>query len=35
MFIQEGSGLRSQYGFTVPNEGWTDTYYEIEGGGFV
>ena len=35
MFIQEGSGLRWQYGFTVTNEGWTDTYYEIEGGGFV
>jgi hypothetical protein len=35
MFIQEGSRLRWQYGFTVTNEGWTDTYYEVEGGGFV
>ena len=35
MMVQDGSQVRWEYGFTVTNEGWTSTYFEIEGGGFI
>ena len=35
MLVQDGSRVRWEYGFTVTNEGWAETYFEVEGGGFV
>jgi hypothetical protein len=35
MLVQDGSRVRWVYGFTVTNEGWAETYYEVEGGGFI
>ena len=33
--IQDGSRIRWVYGFTLTNEGWADTYFEVEGGNHV
>ena len=32
MKIQDGSRIRWEYGFTLTNAGWADTYFEVEGG---
>jgi hypothetical protein len=33
--IQDGSRIRWDYGLIARNDGWTDTYFEIEGGNHV
>jgi hypothetical protein len=34
-FEQVGSGVRQHYGFKIRNDGWTETYCEIDGGGLT
>jgi len=34
-FEQVGSGVRQHYGFKIRNDGWTETYFEVEGGGLT
>ena len=34
-FEQVGSGIKQNYGFKIRNDGWTETYYELEVGGLT